>query len=109
MHSPVKFRETEDHPVPIQRRPSFGMASQFTPNSFIILIPGGTSKPIRSAGKGGGPMPTYSYKCRKCNHRFQEILSFKEYEEGKRKCPKCGSRSVDQILETFFAKTSRKA
>ena len=49
-------------------------------------------------------MPTYSYKCRKCDHRFQEILSFKEYEEGKRKCPKCGSRSVEQILETFFAK-----
>jgi len=54
-------------------------------------------------------MPTYSYKCKKCDHRFQEILSFKEYEEGKRKCPKCGSRSVEQILETFFAKTSRKA
>jgi len=54
-------------------------------------------------------MPTYSYKCRKCDHRFQEILSFKEYEEGKRKCPKCGSRSVEQVLETFYAKTSRKA
>jgi putative FmdB family regulatory protein len=54
-------------------------------------------------------MPTYSYKCKKCDHRFQEILSFKEYEEGKRKCPKCGSCNVEQILETFFAKTSRKA
>jgi putative FmdB family regulatory protein len=66
---------------------------------------------IRSgpAGKGGGSMPTYSYKCRKCGRRFQEILSFKEHEEGKRKCPKCGSGKVEQILETFFAKTSRKA
>ena len=33
-------------------------------------------------------MPSYSYKCRKCDHRFQEILP---------------------VLETFFAKTSRKA
>jgi len=54
-------------------------------------------------------MPTYSYKCRKCDHRFQAILSFKEYEKGKRKCPKCGSANVVQLLETFFAKTSRKA
>lgn len=54
-------------------------------------------------------MPTYSYKCGKCGHRFQEILSFRAYEEGKRKCPKCGSGNVVQLLETFFAKTSRKA
>jgi len=54
-------------------------------------------------------MPTYSYKCRKCYRRFQEIVSFKEYEEGKRKCPKYGSGNVVQVLETFFAKTSRKA
>ena len=31
------------------------------------------------------------------------------HEEGKRKCPKCGSGNVVQVLETFFAKTSRKA
>jgi putative FmdB family regulatory protein len=54
-------------------------------------------------------MPTYAFKCRKCNKRFEEILSFKEYEEWKRKCPKCGSASVEQVLETFFAKTSRKS
>jgi putative FmdB family regulatory protein len=54
-------------------------------------------------------MPTYSYKCMKCHHRFEEILSFKEYEEGKRKCPKCGSVKVVQFLDTFFAKTSRKS
>jgi putative FmdB family regulatory protein len=63
----------------------------------------------REDGKRGDSMPTYSYKCRKCGHRFQEILSFREYEEGKRKCPKCGSGDVVQLLETFFAKTSRKA
>ena len=54
-------------------------------------------------------MPTYSFQCKKCGKRFQEILSFREFEAGKRKCPKCGSTSVAQLLEGFFAKTSRKA
>jgi putative FmdB family regulatory protein len=54
-------------------------------------------------------MPTYSFHCKKCRKRFQEILSFSEYEGGKRKCPKCGSKDVVQVLETFFAKTSRKS
>jgi putative FmdB family regulatory protein len=62
-----------------------------------------------SSTRGGEPVPTYSFKCKKCGHTFQEILSFKEYQEGKRKCPKCGSDSVEQVLETFFAKTSRKS
>ncbi len=54
-------------------------------------------------------MPTYSFKCRKCRKRFQEILTFREYEERKVKCPKCGSKDVAQVLEVFFAKTSRKS
>lgn len=54
-------------------------------------------------------MPTYSFKCRKCGKKFQEILSFGEYEKGRRKCPKCGSRDIAQLLEPFYAKTSRKA
>ena len=54
-------------------------------------------------------MPTYAYKCRKCHHRFEEILSLKEYGEGKRKCPKCKSGDVEQVLDLFFAKTSGKA
>jgi putative FmdB family regulatory protein len=54
-------------------------------------------------------MPTYSFRCRKCGKAFRETLSFKEYEEGKRKCPKCGSGSVVQLLEPFYAKTSRKS
>ncbi|NJD63109.1 MAG: zinc ribbon domain-containing protein [Deltaproteobacteria bacterium] len=54
-------------------------------------------------------MPTYSFICRKCGRKFQEILTFREYESGKRKCPKCGSRSVAQLLEGFYAKTSKKS
>jgi putative FmdB family regulatory protein len=54
-------------------------------------------------------MPTYSFECRRCKKKFQEILSYSEYEAGKRKCPKCGSKDVIQVLETFYAKTSRKS
>jgi putative FmdB family regulatory protein len=59
--------------------------------------------------KAGGNMPTYSFKCKKCSRKFQEILSFREHSEGKRKCPKCGSKSVAQLLEGFYAKTSKKS
>jgi len=54
-------------------------------------------------------MPTYSFECRKCGHVFQEILSYKEYEAKGWKCPKCGSKSVIQLFDTFYAKTSRKS
>lgn len=54
-------------------------------------------------------MPTYSFVCRKCRKKFLEILSFREYEERGRKCPKCGSKDVDQVLEAFYAKTSKKS
>jgi putative FmdB family regulatory protein len=54
-------------------------------------------------------MPTYSFQCKKCGRKFQEILSFREYEERKRKCPKCGSKSVAQLLDGFTAKTSKKS
>jgi putative FmdB family regulatory protein len=60
-------------------------------------------------GKGGEDVPTYSFRCKKCGKTFQEILSFKEFETGKRKCPKCGSSFVVQLLELFYAKTSRKS
>lgn len=61
------------------------------------------------APKKEDAMPTYSFECKRCKKKFTEILSFAEYEEGKRKCPKCGSKDVVQVLETFYAKTSRKS
>jgi putative FmdB family regulatory protein len=54
-------------------------------------------------------MPTYCFDCRKCGHKFELILSFREFEEGKKKCPKCGSRNIAQRLEGFYAKTSKKS
>ena len=54
-------------------------------------------------------MPTYSYRCRKCKKQFELILSLREYEEEKKSCPKCGSEDVEQVLDLFTPKTSRKS
>jgi putative FmdB family regulatory protein len=75
----------------------------------IYTTGGSTRFTLTLSTEGGIGMPTYSFECRKCGKRFLEILSFREYEEGKRKCPKCGSSNVVQLLEGFYAKTSKKS
>lgn len=54
-------------------------------------------------------MPTYDYRCPKCNKGFPLILSVKEHDEGKAKCPKCGGKKLEQLISHFMTKTSRKS
>ena len=54
-------------------------------------------------------MPVYEYTCPACRKDFTRILSLKEYEKGKVKCPSCGSSKVKQKPTTFFAVTSKKS
>jgi putative FmdB family regulatory protein len=54
-------------------------------------------------------MPTYDYRCPKCNKEFSLILSMKEHGEGKAKCPKCGGKRLEQLITPFQTKTSRKS
>jgi len=54
-------------------------------------------------------MPTYEYRCNKCEEVFTLILSMKEHESGQAACPKCQSTEVTQQLTTFTPKTSRKS
>ncbi|MBM3789002.1 MAG: zinc ribbon domain-containing protein [Acidobacteria bacterium] len=54
-------------------------------------------------------MPTYDYKCSKCRKKFSVIMSIAEYDQKKAKCPKCGSRQVEQVIQSFFAVTSKKS
>jgi len=53
-------------------------------------------------------MPKYSYKCRKCENKFEVEASIKEKEEGsiKSSCPKCKSCETKQVfsLKSFFSK-----
>ncbi len=54
-------------------------------------------------------MPFYDYRCRECKKEFSKILTLSEYEKGGIKCPKCGSKKVEQVLSSFFAVTARKS
>lgn len=54
-------------------------------------------------------MPTYDFKCKKCNKEFSLVLTIKEHDEKGFKCPHCNSTEVEQQYSTFFAKTSRKS
>ena len=54
-------------------------------------------------------MPTYEYRCEDCGHQFVEILSIKEHDTFKPRCPQCQSEKVRQAVGNVFVKTSRKS
>ncbi len=55
-------------------------------------------------------MPTYEYACQECGKVFSEKMTFEEHERRRRrKCPKCGSRKVQQTPSAVFVKTSKKS
>ena len=54
-------------------------------------------------------MPNYEFQCAECKKTFTEKLTFKEYDQYKAKCPKCGSTSVQHVISSTFAKTSKKS
>jgi|RhiMetdeSRZDD1v2_1073273.scaffolds.fasta_scaffold2187023_2 putative FmdB family regulatory protein len=55
-------------------------------------------------------MPVYGFECRKCGHKFEQTLSFSEYEKKKTfTCPKCHGRSVDQVILGAMVQTSKKS
>lgn len=53
-------------------------------------------------------MPLYEYVCRKCQHKFCEVLSIREHDTKKVRCPKCESTDLEHVIEPFFAKTASK-
>lgn len=54
-------------------------------------------------------MPVYDYVCLDCNKPFELVLSLNEHDKENPKCPKCGSRNVEQDVTAFFAVTSKKS
>lgn len=54
-------------------------------------------------------MPYYEYLCGACKKKFSLVLSLAEHEQGKAKCPKCGSSKVEQQWAAFYATTSKKS
>jgi putative FmdB family regulatory protein len=54
-------------------------------------------------------MATYDYECQACHRKFPVKMTIEEHEKHKTKCPKCGSKHVRQLVEPFFAVTSKKS
>jgi len=54
-------------------------------------------------------MPVYDYICKKCRKSFELVLTLGEHDKNNIKCPKCGSKNVEQVFAAFFAVTSKKS
>ncbi len=48
-------------------------------------------------------MPLYEYRCEKCGHQFEELVSLKEGSRN-RQCPKCSGRSAHKIMSVCAAR-----
>jgi putative FmdB family regulatory protein len=54
-------------------------------------------------------MPVYDYVCKDCQNSFELVLTLTEHDKENTKCPKCGSKNVEQDAVAFFAVTSKKS
>jgi putative FmdB family regulatory protein len=57
-------------------------------------------------------MPTYEFRCQKCNKTFELTYSISEFERAKRagiKCSKCGSSRVIKKVPAFQVQTAKKS
>ena len=57
-------------------------------------------------------MPTYEFRCERCNETFERVWPLAEYEKRikeKQKCPSCGSTRVIRVISIVEVKTSKKS
>lgn len=54
-------------------------------------------------------MPNYEYKCVKCDKTFFVVMGVKEHDSAKVTCPDCRGNQVEQLISTFYSKTSKKS
>ena len=54
-------------------------------------------------------MPLYDYICSNCQKLFSEVLTVKEHETKKIRCPKCQSDRVEKVIEPVRVVTSKKS
>jgi len=53
-------------------------------------------------------VPVYDYVCNDCHKTFELILTLRQHE-AEAKCPKCGSKNVEQEATAFYAVTGKKS
>ena len=44
-------------------------------------------------------MPTYTYHCDDCQHRFETFLTYQEYGSKRVRCPNCGSERLERVIQ----------
>ena len=45
-------------------------------------------------------MPMYDYRCKKCEHHFEEMHIIAERKAPEKKaCPECGKKQIEQTIE----------
>ncbi len=54
-------------------------------------------------------MPQYQFYCPACRKEFSLVLTLAEFEKRGGKCPKCGSKKLEQRWAAFYAVTSKKS
>lgn len=54
-------------------------------------------------------MPLYEYICSNCQKLFSEVLTIREHETKKIRCPKCQSDRVQKVIEPITVVTSKKS
>ena len=54
-------------------------------------------------------MPTYVFFCTACKKQFEKAMSVAQRSKTKLSCPHCKSDKVQQLITSFYARTSRKA
>ena len=54
-------------------------------------------------------MPTYRYRCDRCDETFERVESITEHRTDKPRCPKCGGEEVVQVPAQFVAMTAKKS
>jgi putative FmdB family regulatory protein len=54
-------------------------------------------------------MPTYEFKCKQCGKKFTLDETYSDHDRHDEKCPKCGSKEVEQLISSVYAKTSKKS
>jgi putative FmdB family regulatory protein len=51
---------------------------------------------------GGVIMPLYEYQCKKCEKKFEILISASK-ANGAQECPECGSKETNRLLSSFCA------
>jgi len=54
-------------------------------------------------------MPTYTFRCPKCGHKFTDVFPMKDSGGEKLVCLKCGNKGLNQVFEGSFSIISKNS